>query len=268
MNIVLRILLSLLFIFGIAGCKKDQAADSNTLKVGVIAGPESQLMEKAKEIAAKRYGLNIEIVQFSDYTLPNEALASGSIDANMFQHLPYLESAIKAKGYQITPIAKTFIYPMAVYSKKIKEISDLKDKATVAIQNDPSNEARALLLLEKGNLITLKPDAGFNATINDIVSNPKKLDFKEIDAAQIPRVLPDVDIGTINTNYAMLANLSPTKDGLIVEDGHSPYANLVVVRTADKNDPRFLKLIAALHSAEVLAEAQKIFKGQAIPAWK
>lgn len=249
-----------------SACKQEKG--TNDLRLGTIAGPETDLIETLKQVAHDRYGLNVEIVQFSDYSMPNEALANGDIDANIFQHLPYLENSIKANGYRISPIAKGFIYPMGVYSKKIKNLSQLHDGAIVAVPNDPSNESRALLLLQKGGLLQLNPNAGTNATKADIVANPKNLVIKEIDAAQLPRVLPDVDLAAINTNYAMLANLLPSKDALIVEDSNSPYANLVVVRMEDRDDPRFISLIAALHSAEVLHKAQELFKGQAVPAWK
>lgn len=261
----LLIILVCSFVLLMTGCHRE--TKPNQLRVGTIAGPETQLMETAKEIAAK-HGLDIEIVQFSDYTLPNQALVDGSIDANMFQHYPYLQAEIAAKHYKIMPIARTFIYPMAAYSKKIKNISELKNGAIIAIPNDPSNEARALLLLQQAKLIQLKPNAGILATTTDIKNNPKNLVIKEMDAAQLPRVLPDVDLAIINTNYAMEAELLPTRDGLIVEPSSSPYANLVVVRTADKTDPRFLKLVSALHSAEVLNKAQQLFNGQAIPAWR
>lgn len=250
-----------------AACSQ-QKEPSNALRVGTIAGPETQLMQVAKKVAAQKYDLHIKIVQFTDYNMPNEALADGSIDANMFQHLPYLKTAIAARGYKLTPIARTFVYPMALYSQKIKTLAQLKDGGTVAVPNDPSNEARALLLLEKAGLVKLKSGVGTDATIIDITSNPKQLQIKEIDAAQLPRVLPDVDLAAINTNYAMEAGLTPSKNGLFIEDSHSPYANLIVVRADDQNDPRFAKLVAAFQSPEVLAEAQKLFKGQAIPAWK
>lgn len=259
-------ILSFALLFTITACQHKEA--NNELRVGTIAGPETQLVETAKQIALRRYGLNIEIVQFSDYTMPNAALADGSIDANMFQHLPYLQAEIQAKGYQLTPIAKTFVYPMAIYSKKIKHLSDLKNNAVVVIPNDPSNEARALLLLQKAGLIELKPNTTITATVADVTKNPKNLTIKEVDAAQLPLILPDADIAVINTNYATLAGLIPSKDGLLIEGPDSLYANLVVVRTKDKTDPRFLKLVAALHSAEVLHEAQKLFHGQVISSWK
>lgn len=251
----------------LSACSQHKEA-SNELRVGTIAGPETQLMQVAKQVAAKKYGLNIKIVQFTDYNMPNEALSDGSIDANMFQHLPYLQAAIAARGYKLVPIAKTFVYPMALYSKKIKTLAQLKKGDVVAVPNDPSNEARALLLLEKAGLIKLRAGAGTNATIVDITDNPKQLQIKEVDAAQLPRVLTDVAIAAINTNYAMVAGLTPSQNGLFIEDSHSPYANLIVVRADDQNDPRFAKLVEAFQSPEVLAEAQTLFKGQAIPAWK
>lgn len=250
----------------LTGCHKKEGP--NEVRVGVIAGPESELMETARQVAAKNYNLNIEIVEFSDYTMPNEALASGDIDANAFQTIPYLEAAIQQKGYQFTAIGKTFIYPMAIYSHRIKSLSQLRNGAIVAIQNDPIDQGRALLLLQQANLIRLKSTANSAPTLNDIISNPKHLRFHEVDAAQVPRLLPDVDIATINTNYAMLANLSPKKNGLFVEDTASPYANIIVVRTAQKDDPRFQKLINAFQSRAVIAKAQELFHGEAIPTWQ
>ncbi len=260
------IFLTILVALVIGGCHQKQA-DNKSIKVGTIAGPETQLMEVAKQVAAQKYGLDIKIVPFTDYVMPNEALSDGSIDANMFQHKPYLDTAIKSQGYKIVPIGKTFVYPMGIYSQKIKNIKDVKDGSIVAIPNDPSNGARALLLLESAGLIKLKPGADINATQADIVSNPKHLKFQEIDAGQLPRALPDVDLAAINTNYAMLADLLPSRDALVIEGPNSPYANLVVVRIGEENDPRFKELLDALHSDEVTAEAKKLFQDQAIPAW-
>ena len=211
--------------------------------------------------------LTLKIVEFTDYVLPNQALADGSIDANMFQHQPYLEQAIAAKRFQLSPIGKTFIYPMGIYSNKIKHLNELKTNAIVAIPNDPSNEARALLLLDKAGIIKLKPGHTLNVTPHDIVANPKQIQIKELDAAQLPRVLNDVDLATINTNYAMIANLLPSRDALFIESTDSPYANIVVVRTADKNNPKFVKLMEALHYHRVVDRAKILFQGQAIPAW-
>lgn len=226
-------------------------------------------MEVAQKVALKRYGLHVKIVAFSDYNTPNVALNDGSLDSNMFQDIPYLIPQIKQRGYHIVSVGKTFIYPMGIYSKKISKLSQLKDNAKVALANDPSNEARGLLLLQKAKLIKLKPGATFNATPVDVVKNTKHLQFVELDAAQLPRSLSDVSIATINTNYAVPAGLSPAKDALFEEGSDSPYANIVAARTDNENDSRVKQLVEALHSKPVLAAAKKLFgEGGAIPAWK
>lgn len=263
----IRFLIFIFCLFGLVACT-NKPSDANTIKIGTIAGPETELMEIVKEVAKQKYNLNIEIVQFTDYVMPNQALADGSIDANMFQHQPYLDEMVRNKNYPIVAIGKTFIYPMGIYSKKINNLSALKTGAIVAIPNDPSNEARALLLLQTAGLIQLKNDVTINATPNDIESNPKQLVFKELDAAQLPRILNDVDIAAINTNYAMVAGLLPSKDALFKESPNSPYANIVVVRMNEKDLPKFHKLMEALHSPEVTNKANKLFQGQAIAAWQ
>ena len=169
-------------------------------------------------VAKKQYGINIKIVEFSDYSMPNAALNEGGLDANVFQHVPYLENAIKNKHYDLVAIGKTFIYPVGIYSKTLKNVNQIQTGAKVAIPNDPSNEARALLLLEKAGLIKLKKGIDTNATYLDIVSNPKKLDIKELDAAELPRTLDDVALAVINSNYAVAAGLSPEKNAIFLED--------------------------------------------------
>jgi D-methionine transport system substrate-binding protein len=252
-------------IFAFTGCQSKEPA--NQIRVGTIEGPETTLMEVAKNVAEKQYGLHVKIVPFTDYTMPNEALNDGSIDANMFQHIPYLNADAKIRGFDLTIVGKTFIYPMAIYSKKISNINNTPNKAIVAIPNDPSNEARALLLLQKAGLITLKPNVSVMATPADIVNNPKQIVFKEVGAAQLPRVLPNVTLAVINTNFAIAAGLYPSKDGIFVEDKDSPYANVVVVKSADKDKKEFRELVDALHSEAVVSTANKLFKGQAISAW-
>lgn len=209
----------------------------------------------------------VEIVSFSDYNTPNTALNDGSIDANAFQTVPFLDDQVKTRGYQFTVVGKTFIYPMGIYSQKIKDIARVPDNAKIAIPNDPSNGARALLLLQKANLIQLKPNAGVTATKLDIQSNPKHLQIIELEAPQLPRSLTDVDLAVINTNYAVAAGLSPLRDAIFHEGADSPYANIVVVRAAQANDPRFKQLVDALHSDEVKQEARKLFGDGAIPAF-
>lgn len=261
LGLSLLLLLSCLLV----ACNQKEAA--NELKIGTISGPETQLMQVAKQVAREKYGLNIDIVQFTDYTMPNQALSDGEIDANMFQTIPYLNADMQAHHYDLVVIGKAFIYPMAVYSQKIKNINAVPDNAVVAIPNDPSNQARALLLLQAAGLIKLKPGVDVMATPNDVVSNPKKLQIKALDAANLPRVLPDVTLAVINTNYAVPAGLYPTKDGLFIENKDSPYVNVVVVRSGEQNDAKFKELILALHSPEVLAAAKNLFQGQAIPGW-
>lgn len=264
----IRLLISIIPFLFLVNCSHTTSQQANNeIRIGTIAGPETELMEVAKHVAAAKYHLNLKIVEFTDYVLPNQALADGSIDANMFQHKPYLEETILAKGYQLSPIGKTFIYPMGLYSKKIKNIHELPKNAIIAIPNDPSNEARALLLLQKAGIIKLKPGISLKATPQDILENPKQVKFTELDAAQLPRVLSDTSLAAINTNFAMVAGLLPSKDALFIEDVNSPYANIVVVRTEDKNKLKYIQLMEALHSKEVVNRAKTLFQGQAISAW-
>lgn len=241
--------------------------DKSSLKVGTISGPETELMEVAKKIAKEQYHLNIEIIEFSDYQQPNVALNEGSIDANMTQHQPFLEQQMKDHHYSFIVVGKTFVFPMGIYSKKIKNLNEIKEGATVAIPNDPSNEARALLLLQQAGLIKLQNNSGIYATPKEIADNPKKLHIEELDCAQLPRVLPDVDIAVINTNYAIPAGLSPSTDAIFHENKDSPYANVIVTRADEVNDPRIKELVKSVQSNAVLEKAKIIFKGQAIAAW-
>lgn len=249
------------------GCKAEHSSN-NSLKVGTISGPETELMVVAQKVAKDRYQLNIEIVPFTDFSMPNTALNDGSIDANVFQHAPYLVQTINARHYDLMAVGKTFIYPMGIYSHKIKSLNDLTDKAKVAIPNDPSNEARALLLLQKAGLIQLGTCDPQSATVACVTENVKHLVITPLKAPQLPRALQDVDIALINTNYAIPAGLSPARDSIFKEGSDSLYANLVVIKADNKDDPRIQQLVEALNSPEVLAAAEKIFHGEAIPAWK
>ena len=268
-------LLCLIFILSLAaGCggKTEPAkpaaapAADKPLKVGVTPGPHAQIMEVVKKVAEKD-GLKIQIVEFSDYIQPNVALNQGDIDINSFQHLPYLENMVKDRKYDLVMLAKTFTFPMGIYSKKIKSIKDLKDGATVAIPNDPTNGGRALILFEKAGLIKLKPGLGHKASVVDIVENPRKFKIRELEAAQIPRTLEDMEIAAINTNYAMSAGLVPAKDALILEDSSSPYANILAVRSKDKDNPLYKKFLKAYQSEEVKKFVTEQFKGSVVVAW-
>jgi D-methionine transport system substrate-binding protein len=238
----------------------------DSIKVGVTGGPHAQIMEVVKQVAAKN-GLNIKIIEFSDYVQPNAALASGDLDANSYQHLPYLEAQVKDRGYKLISIANTVIYPMGIYSKKIKSLKDLPNGARIAVPNDPTNGGRGLLLLQTQGLIKLRADAGLKATPLDIVDNPKKLKIVELDAAQIPRSLADVDAAAINTNFAMEAGLKPKTDAIAIEDPHGPYANIIAIRAADKDKPWVKKLVAAYHSPEVKQFIDAKFAGAVVTVW-
>lgn len=240
----------------------------NTLRIGIMSGWQQEVMQAAKKIALEKYGLNLEIVTFSDYVQPNVALDNGSIDANIFQHDPYLQAQVNAHHYAIIPIAKTFVYPMGFYSKKISTLSQLKTGALVAIPNDPSNSGRALLLLQKYGLITLKPGVSTLATVNDIVANKYHLRFKLLDAAQLPRVLNDADLVAITNDFIVPSGLT-IQEALLKEGSDSLYANLIVVKGKDKDNPLMQKLIAIMHTPAVIQATEKIFpRGAAIPAWK
>jgi D-methionine transport system substrate-binding protein len=250
-----------------AGCGSNQAAqESKVIKVGVTAGPHAELMDEVKKLAEKQ-GLKIEVVEFNDYIQPNVALNQGDIDVNSFQHEPYLNNIVKDRGFDIVSIGKTVIFPMGIYSKKVKDLAQVKEGATVVIPNDPTNGGRALMLLEQKGIIKLKSGAGLTASAADIAENPKHLIFKELDAAQIPRSLDDVDVAAINTNYAVTAGLNPVKDAIALEGGESPYSNIIAVRGKDKENPDYLKLVKIYQSAEIKAFIQEHFKGAVVAGW-
>ncbi|WP_186075670.1 MetQ/NlpA family ABC transporter substrate-binding protein [Burkholderia gladioli] len=245
-------------------------AQDKVIKVGTVAGPDAQVWQVVQKVAKEKQGLNVKVIEFNDYVQPNAALDSGDLDANSFQHQPYLDSQVKQRGYKIVSAGLTYISPIGVYSKKYKSLKDLPEGAKLAVPNDPSNENRALLLLQAQGVIKLKAGAGTggnNAIVLDVASNPKKLKLTELDAAQLPRVLGDVDAAVINTNYAIAANLQPTKDAIALESLTSPYANLIAVRAQDKNQPWVKKLVAAYQSPEVKDYINKQFKGSMVPSF-
>jgi D-methionine transport system substrate-binding protein len=239
---------------------------ADDIKVGVTPGEHAQIMEKVKEVAAKK-GLNIEILEFSDYVVPNQALADGDLNANSFQHQPYLDNQIADRGFDLVSVGKTITTPMGVYSKKVKSLGEIADGATIAIPNDPTNGGRALLVLAKEGLIKVNPEVGLKAGPADITENPKNIQFAELDAAQLPRSLDDVDAAVINTNYALEAGLHPKTDAIAIEGRESPYANLIVVRSADKDAPWAKTLVEAYHDDSIKAFINEEFKGALIPSW-
>ena len=242
------------------------AASAGTLRVGASPVPHAELLEFVRPILA-RQGVKLEIREFTDYVQPNVALAEGSIDVNFFQHVPYLSSFQKNRPLGIVAGAKVHVEPMGVYSRRVKKLGDLKNGATVALPNDPSNSGRALKLLERAGLIRLKPSAGTSATVRDITANPRQLKFRELEPAQLPRALGDVDAAAINTNYALEAGLNPLKDALKLEDGNSPYANVLAARPATLRTPDYLKLAKALQSRETKAFILKKYGGAIVPAF-
>jgi D-methionine transport system substrate-binding protein len=258
-------LISLVCCFLFACAPKQRGEDE--IYIGTISGPETELMEVAKKVAKEKYGLELKIVTFEDYVMPNTALAEGDIDANMFQHKPYLDVILAKKHYPLSVIGEMYVYPMGVYSHKYHKLDEIPYGAVIGIPNDPSNAARALRLLAKAKLIEIPELDDLSLSPKSITSNPKNIQIKEIAAAQLPRSLSDLDVAVINANYAIPAKLYPNLDALYTEDNDSPYVNLVVVRTAEKDDIKYQKLMAALHSTEVQKAANDLFESQAIPGW-
>lgn len=249
-----------------AGVTGTAIAQDKEIKIGVTAGPHAQIMEQVKKIAEKD-GLKIKIIEFSDYVQPNAALQSGELDANSYQHRPYLDAQIKDRGYKFMVAADTVNFPIGIYSKKIKNLDELKVGARFGIPNDPTNGGRVLLLLQAKGLVKLKEGAGLKATPLDVVANPKKLKFVELDAAQLPRSLDDLDAAAVNTNFAISAGLNPKTDAIALEDAKNPYVNILVIREADKNQPWVGKLVKAYHNDEIRKFLDVQFKGSVMPGF-
>jgi len=246
----LALVLIALFLFPLFA----SAADRQKILIGVSPFPHGDVMKVVKKILEKE-GYDLEIREFNDYVQPNLALAEKALDANYFQHIPYLNNMNKEKNLNLVWVAKMHIEPIGLYSKKIRTIGDLKKGDTLAIPNDPTNSARALRLLEKNGLIRVR--AGELVTAKDITDNPKGLKFVELEAAQLPRSLPDVTAAVINTNFAVEGGLIPARDALIIEDKDSPYVNVIAVRKGSENSPAIRALVRAANSPEVRAYIKK-----------
>nr|WP_231755504.1 MetQ/NlpA family lipoprotein [Bordetella sp. N] len=246
----------------------DQPADKQTIKVGISVGTAEKIFAIVKRVA-QRDGLKIETVVFNDYQLPNAALAAGDLDANAFQHKPFLDNQIKARGYDLVSVGLTVTAPLGFYSRKIKKLEDLPEGASVGIQNDPSNGNRALRLLQDYQLIKLRPQAvaDNNATTSDVIENPRKLKLIPLDAAQLPRSLDDLTAASINNDYATQAGLVPARDAIGRESPTGPYANLIAVRRADRDAPWARRLVQAYQSREVRDFIETEFKGSLVPAF-
>lgn len=240
------------------------AADK--LVVAASPVPHAELLDFVKPRLAKE-GVELQVKVFTDYVQPNVQVEAKNLDANFFQHQPYLDEFNKGKGTHLVSVTGVHIEPFGAYSSKVKKLADLQEGATVAIPNDPTNGGRALLLLDKAGVIKLKDATSIAATVKDIVDNPKKLKFKEVEAAMLPRVLSQVDLALINTNYALEAKLNPSKDALSIEGAQSPYVNILVARPDNKDSEAMKKLAAALHSPEVKTFIQEKYKGAVVPTF-
>jgi len=239
---------------------------AETIKVGVSPGEHAEIMEEVARIA-EPMGLEIDVVEFSDYVVPNQALADGDIQANSFQHVPYLEAQMKDRGFELAVIGNTITTPMGIYSEKVTDITELNEGATFGIPNDPTNGGRALLVLQELGLIKVDPAAGLTPTMLDITENPKDLSFKELDAAQLPRSLVDLTAALINTNYAIASGLNPKEDAIAMEGAENPYVNVIVVRKGEEAAAWVETLIKAYHSDEVKAFIDESYQGTVITSW-
>nr|WP_279152918.1 MetQ/NlpA family ABC transporter substrate-binding protein [Pseudomonas mosselii] len=242
------------------------SAHAETLTVAATPVPHAEILNFVKPQLAKE-GVELKVKEFTDYIQPNVQVAEKRLDANFFQHQPYLDEFNKAKGTQLVSVAGVHLEPLGAYSSKYKKLDELPSGATVVIPNDATNGGRALLLLDKAGMIKLKDSKNILSTVKDITGNDKKLKFRELEAATIPRVLTQVDLALINTNYALEAKLNPEKDALVIEGSDSPYVNILVARPDNKDADAMKKLAAALHSPEVKQFITEKYKGAVIPAF-
>lgn len=258
--------------FGLAGCgdKKTETAPAakadKTLVIGVSPVPGGDMMNFLKPKFAEK-GVNLKVVEFSDYVQPNMALSDKSLDANFFQHKPYLDDFVKQHNLKLVSYVPVFIAPIAIYSKTLKKPSDIAEGATVSIPNDPTNGGRALILLHQQGLIKLDNPKNLFVTPANIVENPKKLKIVEVEAAQLPRSLDDVALAVINCNFALGADLNPVKDSIAIEAKDSPYANIVAIRAGDENSPELKVLKDLITSPEMRQFINEKFKGSLVPVF-
>lgn len=266
MNKALALCLALAVVSTMCSMAAAASAQPRTIVLGVTPGVHEELAEVVKPIYEAK-GYNLKIIVFSDYINPNVALAEGELDVNSYQHYPFLEQFCADRKVNLVKIGNTFIFPMGAYSKRIASISELRRGATVAIPNDPSNGGRALVLLETAGLIKLQDGVGWKATVFDIVSNPLGLRIVELEAAQIPRALDDVDLAFINTNYAMEAGYVPARDAVFLERADSPWVNILAVKAGRENDPALLDLVEAYQSEAVVRYVESKYPGSLVPGF-
>ena len=251
-----------------AEAETEAAADGEKIVVKVAASPtpHAEILNSVKDILAEE-GIDLQVTEYGDYVIPNTAVEEGEMDANYFQHVPYLDQFIEENGILLVSVAGVHIEPMAVYAGKAASFDELADGATIAVPNDVTNEARALLLLQSNGLIKLKDEANLSATPNDIVENTKNIQFKEVEAAMIPNIKDEVDLSVINSNYAMQAGLNPVEDSLAIEDSDSPYVNVLVVKEGNEEAPGIPELVEALHSETCKKFIEDTFDGAVVPAF-
>jgi D-methionine transport system substrate-binding protein len=241
------------------------AQTTQVVRIGVSPGPHAEILEQVKPLLATK-GIDLKIIEFSDYVVPNQALDAGELEANSFQNQPYLDNQVKDRGFKLVSVGLTVNFPLGIYSSKYKSWADVPDGSSVAIQNDPTNGGRALLLLQDKGVIKLKDGVGFKPSPADIVANPKKLKIIEVEAAQTPRTLADVAAAAINTNYAVDAKIEPTS-AILREDPKGPYVNLIAVRAVDKDKPWVKTLVETYHTPEIKAFIAERFKGNVLAGW-
>lgn len=269
-KIVYVLLLSLLITGVLVGCGSQAGPeeDTNVVKVG-LTGSDSKVWNHVKEEAAKE-GIEIELVFFDSYPLPNAALAAGEIDMNAFQHYIYLEKEMEQHGYDLTVIGETVLAPLGIYSNQLESLDELEDGSKIVIPDDVTNGGRALLLLESNGLIKLDPAAGLTPTLKDIVDNPRNFEIIELSATNIPASLQEVPIAVINSGVARDAGLIPTQDALVLEEateGENPYVNIIVVRTEDKDNEVYKRIVEIYQTDETKKVIEEDSKGSSIPVW-
>lgn len=249
---------------------ESEPTESITVKIGVVGEDNEQWTPVVENLAKE--GINIELVKFSDYVIPNQALADGDIDLNSFQHYAFLNNQIKDQGLELTAIGETIIAPLGLYSEKISDVSELKEGDKVAIPNDATNGGRALKVLESAGLIKVDPEAGYTPILSDIVENPLNLEFVEVEAAITPSLLPDVAAAIINGSHAVSNGLYPLEDAIyletVQEGSDNPYINIIAARTADKDNEVYKRIVEAYQTDEVAELLEELYKGGFIPAWK
>lgn len=258
-----RVVTAVLLVLALGAVAGAQQA---TVTVGATAVPHAEILEFVKPYLAAE-GIQLNIVEFSDYIQPNLALANGELDANYFQHIPYLEAFSADHRLDLTVLIGVHIEPIGLYSNRITNLDQLRNGATIAIPNDATNGGRALLLLQEAGVIKLADGVGIAATVFDIVDNPRNVRFQELEAAFLPRALADVDAAVINTNYAFEAGLVPLRDALVIEGAESPYVNVVAVRTGDETDDVLVKLAEVLTRPEVRDFILEKYEGAVVPVF-